>query len=92
MVVIVLKSKDTKHAVSGGQDQIVTKTRFAKDKDEVYGAIIKEFGRALVKCIDGTERLLHIEKNLKDVLRVKIILKVVDYAVGKVRKLKENMR
>ena len=93
------KKQGRKHAVSGGQDQIVTKTRFAKDKDEVYGAIIKEFGngRALVKCIDGTERLLHIRKKFKGRLRVKIILKVVfgcllDYAVGKVRKLKENMR
>ena len=61
------KKQGRKHAVSGGQDQIVTKTRFAKDKDEVYGAIIKEFGngRALVKCIDGTERLLHIRKKFK---------------------------
>lgn len=61
------KKQGRKYAVSGGQDQIVTKTRFAKDKDEIYGAVIKEFGngRALVKCIDAVERLLHIRKKFK---------------------------
>ena len=61
------KKQGRKYAVSGGQDQIVTKTRFAKDKDEIYAAVIKEFGngRALVKCIDSVERLLHIRKKFK---------------------------
>ena len=89
------KKQGRKYAVSGGQDQIVTKTRFAKDKDEIYGAVIKEFGngRALVKCIDAVERLLHIRKKFKGRSKVKILLKVVygylqDYAVGKVLKKK----
>ena len=61
------KKQGRKYAVSSGEDQIVTKTRFAKDKDEIYGAVIKEFGggRALVKCIDAVERLLHIRKKFK---------------------------
>jgi translation initiation factor 1A len=61
------KKQGRKHTVSGGEYQIVNKTRFAKDKDEIYAAVIKEFGngRALVKCIDGVERLLHIRKKFK---------------------------
>ena len=61
------KKQGRKYAVSGSEDKIVTKTRFAKDADEIYAAVIKEYGngRALVKCIDGVERLLHIRKKFK---------------------------
>ena len=61
------KKQGNKYAVSGGNERIITKTRISKESAEIYGAVIKEFGngRALVKCIDGPERLLHIRKKFK---------------------------
>jgi len=42
-------------------------TRFSKHPDEIYAAVIKEYGggRALVKCIDGEDRILIIRNKFK---------------------------
>jgi len=44
-----------------------TTTRFSKHPDEIYGAVIKEYGggRALIKCMDGDERILIIRNKFK---------------------------
>lgn len=43
------------------------KTRLSKDPNEIYAAIIKEYGngRCAVKCIDGVERTMVIRKKFK---------------------------
>lgn len=42
-------------------------TRFSKHPDEIYAVVIKEYGggRALIKCIDGDERILIIRNKFK---------------------------
>ena len=42
-------------------------TRFSKHPDEIYAAVIKEYGggRALIKCVDGEERILIIRNKFK---------------------------
>lgn len=50
---------------SGGEYHIFT--RISKDPCEIYGAIVKEYGngRALVRCVDGEERIMVIRKKFK---------------------------
>ena len=50
---------------SGGEFHIFT--RISKDPCEIYGAVVKEYGngRALVRCVDGEERIMIIRKKFK---------------------------
>ena len=43
------------------------KTRLSEDPCEMYAAVAKEYGngRALVKCVDGEERIMIIRKKFK---------------------------
>ena len=49
------------------KDSTTQNTRLSKQEDEIYAAVIKEYGNgmACIKCVDGEERLLVIRKKFK---------------------------
>ena len=49
------------------KDSTTQNTRLSKQEDEIYAAVIKEYGNGMasIKCVDGEERLLVIRKKFK---------------------------
>jgi len=49
------------------KDPTTHNTRLSKQPDEIYAAVIKEYGNgmACIKCVDGVERILVIRKKFK---------------------------